>query len=244
MDGADIIASDQHLGAVPRSKERSFIDFLEEVGARARSLLLVGDLFDFWFEYGPVIHGRHFRVLTALADLVDAGVPVTLMGGNHDAWGGEFLREEVGVAFYPDTLRTEIGGRSALVTHGDGVGRGDLKYRVLKSILRNRITTTAFRLLHPEIGLRLAGAVSTTEKKFDADLGATGRGRFIEEWARETLASDPSLELVICGHSHIPAVVEVDDGRYYLNAGDWIRHDSYITIREGEPPTLQRWTNS
>src|SRR5690625_1831991 len=133
MDGADIIASDQHLGAVPRSKERSFIDFLEEVGARARSLLLVGDLFDFWFEYGPVIHGRHFRVLTALADLVDAGVPVTLMGGNHDAWGGEFLREEGGVAFYPDTLRTAIGGRGDLVAHGTGgVSRG-LSTRVVES---------------------------------------------------------------------------------------------------------------
>jgi UDP-2,3-diacylglucosamine hydrolase len=88
MQRPDYIASDQHLGAIPRSKELSFIRFLERVGSDARSLLLVGDLFDFWFEYGPVIPGKHFRVLAALAELVDSGVPVTLMGGNHDAWGG------------------------------------------------------------------------------------------------------------------------------------------------------------
>lgn len=242
MAAIDFIASDQHLGAVPRSKELAFIEFLEHVGKEGRSLLLVGDLFDFWFEYGPVIPGRHFRVLAALADLVDAGIPVTLMGGNHDAWGGRFLREEVGVAFHPDQLRTEIGGRQALVAHGDGVGRGDLKYRFLKAVLRSPITTTAFRILHPELGLRLAGAVSTTEAKVYQDSSAPGRARYIEEWARERLREEPELDLIICGHSHLPAVVEIEPGRYYLNAGDWIRHDTYITVRPGEPPRLHSWT--
>ncbi len=241
MQRPDYIASDQHLGAVPRSKERLFIRFLERVGADGRSLLLVGDLFDFWFEYGQVIPGKSFRVLGALAALIDAGVPVTLMGGNHDAWGGRFLREEVGVAFYPDRFRTEIGGRSALVAHGDGVGRGDLKYRILKAVLRSRVTIGAFRVLHPEVGMRIAGAVSTTEGKIESDVAAQGRARFIEEWARARLAAEPELELVICGHSHVPAVVEVEPGRYYLNAGDWIRHDTYITVQPGAAPMLHRW---
>lgn len=241
MQRPDYIASDQHLGAIPRQKELAFIRFLERVGADGRSLLLVGDLFDFWFEYGPVIAGKHFRTLAALAELVDAGIPVTLMGGNHDAWGGRFLREEVGVTFCPDQLRTEIGGRAALVAHGDGVGRGDLKYRFLKALLRSRPVIGAFRMLHPEIGLRLAGAVSTTEDKFSNDAAARGRARFIEEWARCRLAEEPSLDLVICGHSHLPAIVEVAPGRYYLNAGDWIRHDTYITIQADEAPVLHRW---
>lgn len=241
MQRPDFIASDQHLGAVPRSKELAFIDFLEHVGAEGRSLLLVGDLFDFWFEYGPVIAGKHFRVLAALAELVDAGVPVTLMGGNHDAWGGRFLREEVGVTFCPDQLRTEVGGRSALVAHGDGLGRGDLKYRLLRKLLRSRPVVAAFRALHPELGLRLAAGVSTTEGKMNDDSSAHGRARFIEEWARSRLAEEPGLELVICGHSHLPMIVEVAPGRYYLNAGDWIRHDTYITIQPGSPPLLHRW---
>lgn len=241
MQRPDFIASDQHLGGVPRSKELSFISFLEHVGSEGRSLLLVGDLFDFWFEYGPVIPGKQFRALAALAALVDAGVPVTLMGGNHDAWGGRFLREEVGVTFCPDQLRTEIGGRSALVTHGDGVGRGDLKYRFLKRVLRSWPIIGSFRVLHPEIGLRLASAVSTTEGKMSSDAAAQGRARFIEEWARSRLAAEPELDLVICGHSHLPVIVEVTPGRYYLNAGDWIRHDTYITIQPGSAPELHRW---
>lgn len=244
MNRPDFIASDIHLGAVPQSTERAFVDFLEYVGAHGRSLLLVGDLFDFWFEYGSVIPGKQFRVLAALSELVESGMPVTLMGGNHDAWGGRFLREEVGVSFYPDQLRTEIGGRSALVAHGDGVGRGDLRYRVLKAVLRSRLTVGAFRMLHPELGLRIAGAASTTEGKVGHDIAARGRARYIEEWARDRLREDPGLELVICGHSHLPAVLEVEPGRYYLNAGDWIQRDTYITVSPGIPPELRRWDRS
>src|SRR4051812_36349674 len=92
MRRPDYIVSDLHLGAVPDSTERAFGAFLEEVERSAASLLIVGDLFDFWFEYGSIIHGRHFRVLAALARLVERGIPVSMVGGNHDAWGGDFLR--------------------------------------------------------------------------------------------------------------------------------------------------------
>lgn len=241
MRETDYITSDVHLGAIPRERERAFLSFLEHVGAQARSLLVNGDLFDFWFEYGDVIPGKHFRVLAALSELVDAGVPVTLMGGNHDAWGGRFLREEVGVAFHPDRWRTELGGRRALVTHGDGVGRGDLGYRMLKAVLRNPVMVAGFRALHPELGMKLARRVSSTEGKATVDVGAAGRARHIEEWAQERLRAEPDLELVVCGHSHQPVVAEVEPGRYYLNSGDWIHHDSYITVRPGTAPTLYRW---
>ncbi len=241
MDRSDYIASDVHLGAVPRETETAFLDFLEHVGAHARSLLLVGDLFDFWFEYGPVIPGKHFRVLAALRELVDAGVPVTLMGGNHDAWGGRFLREEVGVAFHADAIEMELGGRRALVAHGDGVGRGDLKYRALKAVIRSKPAILGFRILHPELGMRLAGAVSTTEHKVESDDRARSRAEFIAEWARERLRADPGLGLVVCGHAHLPALEEVEPGRFYVNSGDWIRHDSYVTVRPGEAPEMHRW---
>lgn len=241
MQRPDYIASDIHLGAVPKSTERKFLRFLDHVGAHGRSLLLVGDLFDFWFEYGPVVPGRHFRVLAGLAELVDAGIPVTLMGGNHDAWGGRFLTDEVGVAFFPGVLRTEIGGRQALVAHGDGLGRGDFRYRALKAVIRSRLAILGFRALHPELGLRIAGAASTTEAKAENDGAAQGRARFIEDWAREQLHADPALGFVICGHSHVPAIVEVDPGRYYLNAGDWIRHFTYITVQPDVKPVLHEW---
>jgi UDP-2,3-diacylglucosamine hydrolase len=235
------IASDIHLGAVPDARERLFIAFLEHLGTDAGSLLLPGDLFDFWFEYGTIIPGRHFRVLAALAGLVDAGIPVMLLGGNHDAWGGRFLEQEVGVTFRAAPVRTEIAGRPALVAHGDGVGRGDLKYRILKTILRSRITIGAFRALHPELGLRIARAVSTTEAKADSDPSVQGRSEFIKAWALQQLEADPTLAWVVCGHSHLPAVVEAGTGRYYLNAGDWVTHNSYIRVDADGAPTLLHW---
>src|SRR5690606_4205530 len=161
MTRPDYIVSDVHLGAVPPETERRFVAFLEHVGGEAAQLLIAGDLFDFWFEYGTVIPGKHFRVLGAIAALVDGGIPVTFAGGNHDAWGGRFLREEVGVAFHNGPFRMTLGGRPALIAHGDGLGRGDLKYRILKAVLRSRVTVAGFRAIHPEIGLRIARAVST-----------------------------------------------------------------------------------
>ncbi|HSH44917.1 MAG TPA: UDP-2,3-diacylglucosamine diphosphatase, partial [Longimicrobiales bacterium] len=204
-------------------------------------LLVPGDLFDFWFEYGEVIQGRHYRVLAALNAVVEAGVPVTVLGGNHDAWGGRFLEEHVGVTFHPGRVRMEIAGRPALLAHGDGVGKGDLKYRALKKLLRSRVTIAAFRALHPELGLRIADRVSSTEAKADSDPGKQGRAAFIEEWARSQLAADPSLAWVVCGHSHIPTITEVEPGRFYLNAGDWVSHFTYITVSPSGEPELKHW---
>ena len=234
------IASDMHLGAVPDETEHRFVRFLEHVGATGSALLLGGDVFDFWFEYGEVIPGRHFRVLAALAKLTDAGIPVVMVGGNHDAWGGRFLREEVGVAFETGLLRMQIAGYPALVAHGDGLGRGDFRYRALKAVLRSSVVVGAFRALHPELGLRVARAVSRTETRSDDDV-TLGRARFLSSWAADRLREDPALRFVVCGHAHLPALEEIETGRYYLNAGDWIRHFTYFTVGEDGVPALERW---
>jgi UDP-2,3-diacylglucosamine hydrolase len=241
MGRLEYIASDIHLGAVPRETERTFVEFLRHVGSHASAFLIAGDLFDFWFEYGDVIPGRQFRVLAALADLVDAGIAVTIAGGNHDAWGGRFLREEVGVTFQTEPFRTTLGGKPAFVAHGDGLGKGDLKYRALKAMIRSRAAIAGFRAIHPEIGLRIAHAVSSTEAKEAGDPQQMGRARFIEGWARDRMAADPSLAFVVCGHSHVPALIEVEPGRFYVNAGDWLSHFTYVTIDESATPVLEHW---
>jgi UDP-2,3-diacylglucosamine hydrolase len=241
MSKPDFIASDAHLGAVPAERERAFLDFLEYIGGEAGTLLINGDLFDFWFEYGLVIPGKHFRVLAALARLVDAGIRVTLIGGNHDAWGGRFLREEVGVEFHAGLLRTTLAGKAALVAHGDGLGKGDLRYRALKAVVRSRAVIGIFRAIHPEIGLRIAHAVSRTDTRAD-DEALQGRAQFLEQWGKSRLEEDPTLNWVVCGHSHQPACVSVGSGRYYLNAGDWIRHNSYIVISPAGEPSLHFWS--
>jgi UDP-2,3-diacylglucosamine hydrolase len=244
MSRPDYVVSDIHLGAVPRATERSFVAFLEHAGGAAAQLLIAGDLFDFWFEYGTVIPGKHFRVLAALAALVEAGIPVTLAGGNHDAWGGRFLREEVGVTYHAHPFHMELGGRRALVAHGDGLGKGDLKYRILKAVLRSRATVLGFRALHPELGLKIAAAVSTTEAKAENDPAVQGRARFLHDWAGARLAEDAALAYVVCGHAHLPAVDELQPGRFYLNAGDWITHDTYITIPPDGGPVLGSWSQT
>jgi len=235
------ITSDIHLGAVPASTERAFVRFLEHAGAEAGTLLLNGDVFDFWFEYGDVVPGRHFRVLTALADVVEAGVPVTLLGGNHDAWGGRFLSEEVGLKLVDGPWHTRFAGRDALVVHGDGVGRGDLKYRALKATIRSRAATLAFRALHPQLGMKLARAVSTTEAKAHADEAARGRASHIREWATQQLRERPEIAYVVSGHAHLPELLEFEPGRWYMNAGDWISRATYLTLDAAGAPRLHDW---
>jgi UDP-2,3-diacylglucosamine hydrolase len=238
-----LIVSDVHLGAVPPSTERAFRDFLDFARAEASGLLINGDLFDFWFEYRSVILREHYRVAAKLAEVVEAGVPVSFVGGNHDAWGGSFLRDEVGIQMYDGPVEMSLAGRRALVAHGDGVGRGDLKYRALKAVIRHPLSVAAFRVLHPDLGRRIAGTASSTEDKAEGgDAAAKGRAAHIRGWAEERLREDPGVELVVAGHAHVPTIEELFPGRYYLNAGDWIRSFTYLLLPPGDgAPQLRRW---
>lgn len=240
-----LIVSDIHLGAVPAETERAFRGFLREATRGKSGLLINGDLFDFWFEYRTVIPRIHYRVLAALAEVVDSGVPVSFVGGNHDAWGGAFLRDEVGVTVLDGPLEMEMGGHRALVAHGDGVGGGDLGYRILKRVIRHPATVGAFRILHPDWGSWIANRVSSTEHKAEfSDAAAEGRARYIHRWAIEQLETRPEIDLVVAGHSHVPLVEEVLPGRYYANAGDWVHHRTYLELSPGEAPALRSWSGS
>jgi UDP-2,3-diacylglucosamine hydrolase len=238
-----LIVSDLHLGAVPASTERAFRGFLDFARAEASGLLINGDLFDFWFEYRSVILREHYRVLAKLAEVVEAGVPVSFVGGNHDGWGGSFLRDEVGIAVHDGPLEMRLAGRRALVAHGDGVGRGDLRYRALKAVIRHPLPIAAFRLVHPDLGRWVASRASSTEHKAGrGDAGAKGRAAFIRAWAEERLREDAGLELVVAGHAHVPAVEELFPGRYYVNSGDWIRSFTYVVLPPGGgAPEVKRW---
>jgi UDP-2,3-diacylglucosamine hydrolase len=236
------VISDIHLGGVPSATERAFRAFLRHVGDNASELLINGDLFDFWFEYRSVILSQHFRVLGALADLRDAGIPVYFVGGNHDAWGGSFLRDELGIEVLAERAELELAGRRALVVHGDGLGEGDLGYRVLKRVIRHPLSVRAFRLLHPDLGTRIATRVSTTESKHGTPhLADWSRAEQVEKWARAELGRRPDLDLILAGHTHTPAIREVESGRYYINTGDWINHFSYLVLTPNEPPELRTW---
>ena len=243
MPKLDYIVSDTHLGAVPAATERAFLQFLRSIAPDARSLLINGDLFDFWFEWGDVIPSRHYRVLAAIADLVDAGIPVTMIGGNHDAWGGKFLNEQVGIRHHNGVIRMTYAGKPALVAHGDGLGKGDVKYRMLKRVLRSKPAVWGFRILHPEIGMRIATGVSSTDDKLHHDHSSETRSDFLKDWARYQFAQDHDLGWVICGHSHVPVLMEVRPGQTYVNSGDWVKHRTYVTIDESGVAEMREWVS-
>jgi UDP-2,3-diacylglucosamine hydrolase len=236
------VVSDIHLGGVPERTERAFRRFLREAAPSAAEILINGDLFDFWFEYRTVIHARHYRVLAALAELRESGVTIRFVGGNHDAWGGSFLRDEVGIELLPDRAELLLADLRTLVVHGDGLGRGDLGYRVLKKVLRHPLSAKAFRMLHPDLGSGLARLVSTTESKHGTpELANIERAAALRAWAGEQLRTRPDLDLVVAGHTHTPLLEEVSPGRYYVNTGDWINHFSFLVLSPGEAPELRYW---
>jgi len=242
MERSTVIISDAHLGAAPAASEAALLRFLADLPGRTNDLLINGDLFDFWFEYRTVIQGRYFQVLRVLADLVDDGMRIRMLGGNHDSWGGRFLADDVGIELLDGPLRTEVGGRTAYVAHGDGLGSGDWGYRALKTVIRSRAASAAFRQVHPDWSARLIRLVSRTESRHrrTADDNAEHRSNRLREAAEDLLHSEPALDLVVFGHCHRPELVEVEPERHYLNSGDWLHNCSWAEVTK-DRIQLNRW---
>lgn len=232
--------SDAHIGFASDDAERSLVAFLRHLPGRAASLLINGDLFEFWFEWRHVIPRRGFRVLAALADLHDAGIPVTLIAGNHDCWGGEILRDDIGVDYQFGPWEGTLGGWRALVEHGDGLrGLEDRRYRALRRVLRNRLAIRAFRLIHPDFGSALANRSSNASRTYVA----RDEGRGLRAVAERTLAARGDLDLVIYGHSHVPGIVRTASGQVYANAGGWLDRPTFLRIVP-ERVELRGWDGS
>lgn len=237
-----LIASDAHLGGSTPEQERAFLQWLSFAACEASQVVLNGDLFDFWFEYRTGTTRGYDEVLALLRSTVDRGVPVTLMGGNHDWWGGAYLREQVGVEFLQEPVVRTLGGLRTLLAHGDGLGRGDLGYRALSGVLRSRFTLRAFGALPPALGDRLARSVSRTGHQWHVYTeGHLARSAALEAWALDRLRAEPELDLIVLGHSHVPLLREAAPGRWYANTGDWVKHRSYLTLTPGEEPVLAEW---
>ena len=248
-----LVVSDVHLGAVPAETERAFRAFLDHAAAVAGGLLINGDLFDVWLATRHFVVRHHVRVLAALADVVDAGVPVYFVGGNHDAleFGGEMLRDDLGVTLLEEPARITLGGRRTVVVHGDGVWptpRGYPVYRKRHPVLRHRaFRWAAQRVAHVDRIFDRVAAWSGTRAFVERHGAGQGTGPKpsagpIEAWARSALLAEPELDLVLAAHSHLPALVEVQPGRHYVNSGDWIEHRTYVVLPDGgRAPELRQW---
>jgi UDP-2,3-diacylglucosamine hydrolase len=232
--------SDAHLGAAPSVRERDLVAFLEFARRTAGSVVINGDLFDFWFEWRTVMPRGHVRVLGALAALADTGTPLVLMAGNHDAWGGDVLTREIGIQLVHGDWNGLLGGWRAHIAHGDGLRtREDRRYRAIKRVMRHPLAIRAFGALHPDFATRVASGTSTHSRSRRESDGGAG----LRAVAHEYLGAHRDTELVVFGHSHTAALERVATGGVYANPGAWIDRAAYLVIAP-ERIELRAWTGS
>jgi UDP-2,3-diacylglucosamine hydrolase len=226
-----IVVADAHLGQVPPAIASAFHSFLEAVPDLGDALLIDGDLFDFWFEYGAVIPRRHFATVAKLEALRARGIPITFVGGNHDRWGGDFFVKDLGIAFFGGEAEVDVAGRRAFVAHGDGLTEQHWSAKLMHRVTRHPVTIRLFRALHPDAGFWIAHKLSGTLADNTRDRAVLDRAaRAQGEYARDLLTRRPDLGLVILAHTHRPALEHLTDGRAYLNPGAFLDGGSYAVV--------------
>jgi UDP-2,3-diacylglucosamine hydrolase len=231
--GRVIVVADAHLGQVPPATEAAFHAFLDQVPQPGDHLLIAGDLFDFWFEYRAVIPRKHFASVARLHAVRARGIPITFVGGNHDRWGGDFLRKDLGIAFYGGEAVLELAGRRSFVAHGDGFTEQHWSGALMHRITRHAITIALFRALHPTIGFWIADKLSGTLADSTRDRAVLDRAAAAQrKWAAELLGRRPDLALVIMAHTHRPVADTLPDGRVYLNPGAFLDGGRYAVVTQ------------
>ncbi|MSR07372.1 MAG: UDP-2,3-diacylglucosamine diphosphatase [Gemmatimonadetes bacterium] len=241
---AAAVVSDAHLGHTPGVVGATFLAFVKAIPGMADHLVINGDLFDFWFEYRRVIPRDAFPALAALSDMRSRGVRLTVTGGNHDRWGGDFWVRELGADFHAGPVELDLAGRRAFLAHGDGLAESRLLSRVMHRITRHPVTTGAFRLIHPDVGFWLADRLSGVLAEQTKTPAALAQAAALQEtFARDLMTRRPDLELVVLGHTHHAVIREVAPGRWYVNSGAWMEGYSYALVGL-DGPVLRRFEPS
>ena len=225
-------ASDFHLGvpdaASSLDRERRIIRWLEKCEKDAQTIFLVGDLFDFWFEYKNTVPKGFSRFIGKLSELADRGIEIVIFTGNHDMWMYGYFKEEIGAKVFHDPIQLMINNTKIYVGHGDGLGPGDNSYKFLKKVFRNPFLQWCFNWLHPNIGMSVANfwsqksraQANMREEKFLGD----------EEWLwtySKEMEKSEHHDVYIFGHRHLPIDVEVGENSRYLNLGEWLNYNTY-----------------
>jgi len=232
--------SDSHLG-VPDSqssmqRERMLVQWLERVSADASDIFLLGDIFDFWFEYSTVVPRGFVRLLGKLADIVEKGIQVHYFTGNHDMWAFGYFESELGLRIYRQPLEIMLQGKRCYIGHGDGLGPGDHVYKLQKRIFKSRISQKLFSLIHPGFGTRLALFLSKKSRQSHSQDEAHLMGEDKESliaYSKGILAIR-HVDFFIFGHRHYPVMLDIGQNSHFVNTGDWITKFSYAVLSGGK----------
>lgn len=239
-------ASDFHLGAPDYEssliREKKIVSWLNHIEKDASEIFLVGDIFDFWFEYKRAIPRGFVRLQGKIAELTDKGILVHVFTGNHDMWIFDYLPKELGVKLYREPIEREFFGKKYFIGHGDGLGPGDKGYKFLKKVFANKFCQWCFARLHPNFGIWLADKSSktsraktgTSDEKYHGD-----ENEWLYLFCKEKLESEHH-DYFVFGHRHLPLEKKVGDSSVYYNLGEWINYCTYLVVDENSV-NLEKW---
>ncbi len=238
-------ASDNHLGAPDRAaslpREKKFVGWLDHIKEDAAAIFLLGDLFDFWFEYRTVVPKGFSRTLGKLAEITDSGIPVYYFVGNHDLWMNGYFEEELHIPVFHKPQVFKIGQQSFFIGHGDGLGPGDKGYKRMKKLFTNRVAQWCFRWLHPDLGVRLAQYFSVKNRLIsgEEDIKFLGEDKeWLIQYARRKL-EDQHYDYFVFGHRHLPLKIDLGNDSTYFNLGDWITYYTYAVYNGSNMELLE-----
>jgi UDP-2,3-diacylglucosamine hydrolase len=241
-------ASDLHLGApnIEKSKERekAFIAWLDYISPTAQAIYLLGDIFDFWFEYKMVIPKGYTRLLGKLATLSDAGIEIHFFKGNHDMWVFDYFEKELGLTLHNDEYVFTFENKKFYLHHGDGLGPGDYKYKFLKRFFRSSLCQWLFARIHPNLGMNIASVLSRRSRAHGATHDEIYNGpdnEWLFSYVKEIQLLD-THDYYIFGHRHLPLYLNHESATY-MNTGDWLKYFTFGRYADDQLQLLQ-WKNN
>jgi UDP-2,3-diacylglucosamine hydrolase len=222
--------SDVHLGLFSREKdiaiEDKLIGFLDEIQHSAKKIFILGDLFDYWFDYKKVIPANFYRIINKLTELKQSGIEIIYLMGNHDFGHFKFFKEELGIDVLDHDYLCELEGKKFYLSHGDNFVYKDYGYMIIKPILRNKLIQSIYRLVHPDFGIWLASSSSQKSRGY-TDKKDYGGIDGLEIFAKQKI--DEGYDFVMMGHNHLVKIIDYKQGKY-INLGEWINNPSYAVF--------------
>lgn len=238
-------ASDLHLGVPNREKslvrEKLFVQWLDEIKNDAEAIYLVGDIFDFWFEYKKAVPKGYVRLLGKLAEISDSGIPIHIFTGNHDMWLFDYLEDEINAHIYREPIEISMKGKRFFISHGDGLGPGDNGYKLIKKIFKNKLCQWLFERIHPNLGISIAQYWSKKSRiaNGEKDESYYGEKEWLTQFCKEKMKTI-EVDYFIFGHRHLPLEVDLGNNTIYINLGEWVNYNSYAVF-DGKRLELKRY---